>query len=132
MVKFLLKSGAKLNAKDKLGHLPLYVAEKVGNFEIIRLIKRKEKAQKPDENENEEEEQDPEYLISEINQLRDGTRVEFEKNKRRKRVAELKRKLDQMFLEKKSMLLKKRCIKFRKTFELKKQQLCILSIYNHR
>jgi len=43
-------------------------------------------------------------------------------NRRRRRVADLKKKLDRMFLEKKSMLMKKRCINFRKTYELKQRE----------
>jgi len=43
-------------------------------------------------------------------------------NRRRRRIANLKKKLDRMYLERRSMLMKKRCIHFRKTVELKKRE----------
>jgi len=43
-------------------------------------------------------------------------------NKRRRRIATLKRRLDKMFMERRDMLLKKRCLRFRKTADMKQRE----------
>ena len=38
MVKFCLKNGGKINAKDRIGRSPLYIAAKHGHVEIVKFL----------------------------------------------------------------------------------------------